>query len=68
MTQIVITIKGGLVEHVAANAEIEYVVIDEDNIRKYGEGYPSAEEALSEDYFFEDLEEYLKENKPSDDH
>jgi len=64
MTQIVIQVRGGIVQTVATNTEAEIVIIDWDNIEQ-GDAYPTAEDALSEDYFFEDLETYLEENKPA---
>jgi hypothetical protein len=63
MTQIVIQVRGGVVQHIATNTEAEIILIDWDNIEA-GDDYPSTEDAMSEDYFFEDLKTYLNENRP----
>ncbi len=62
MTQIIIQIRDGAVQSIAANAEIEYLVIDWDVISEADE-IPSMENAFNEDYFFEDADKYLGETK-----
>lgn len=66
MTQIVIQVRGGIVQHIATNTEAEIIIIDWDNIEQ-GDAYPTTEDVMEQDYLFEDLEIYLKENNPTND-
>lgn len=62
-TQIVIEVKKGIVQQVASNQDIEYVLLDWDNIQE-GEEFPTENHASNQDRKFEDLGEYLKFMKP----
>jgi hypothetical protein len=63
-TVVVIQVSGGLIIHVSSNNDdVGYVVIDRDNIEQ-GDQYPSKENIRDMDYIFDNLEKYLKENKP----
>lgn len=52
-TEIIIVIEGGMLKFVSSNKDINYILIDLDNI-KQGDKFPTKEDIYSQDYIFKD--------------
>lgn len=54
-TKIIIEIKGGILQSVTSNEEVEYVLFDHDNIRE-GDPFPTDHDAMAQDIILKDAD------------
>lgn len=58
MTKIIVVIKGGMLQSVISNMDIQYVIVDHDNIEQ-GDPYPDANDFYNSNLIVENIDQHL---------
>lgn len=64
MTKIIVVIKGGMLQSVISNSDLQYVIMDFDNIDQ-GDTFPEPTDSFQPDLIVDNIDEHLLSMNPA---